>query len=77
MKKWPISILRSSGRYPLIPATRPPTELFNPINAEEWLCANYEDVISVDGVSFITVHRAMFPGRSYIMRKDALRKKLK
>ena len=72
MKTQPIRSLNNSGRYPHLPI-----ELFNPINAEEWLCANYEDVISVDGVSFITVHKAMFPGRSYIMRKDALRKKLK
>ena len=72
MKTQPTRSLNNSGRYP--PS---PIELFNPINAEELLCANYEDVISVDGVSFITVHRAMFPGRSYIMRKDALRKKLK
>ena len=77
MKKWPTSILNSSGRYPYLPTTRPPTELFNPINAEEWLCANYEDVRRVDGVSYITVYKAREPNRRFLMCKDALRKKLK
>jgi len=52
-------------------------ELFNPINAEELLCANYHDVHMVEGVSYITVYKARDPNRSFLMRKDALRKKIK
>ena len=72
MKTQPTRSLNNSGRYPHLPI-----ELFNPINAEEWLCANYEDVRRVDGVSYITVYKAREPNRRFLMCKDALRKKLK
>ena len=72
MKTQPTRSLNNSGRYP-----PPPIELFNPINAEELLCANYHDVHMVEGVSYITVYKAREPNRSFLMRKDALRKKLK
>jgi len=49
-------------------------KLVNPVNNEVWLCKDYSSVITVDGVDFIKVYKEEYPGRTHLLRKDALRK---
>lgn len=48
--------------------------LINPLNQEEWLCDDYSNTRSVDGVEYVTVFKAGYPTRTHLMRKDALQK---
>lgn len=51
-----------------------PVKLINPLNQEEWICENYKDVVSVEGVDYIKVQSKVGKSRTLLMRKDALRK---
>ncbi|MFZ9610102.1 MAG: hypothetical protein ACO294_05300 [Methylococcales bacterium] len=53
---------------------RKPTWLVNDLNSEEWVCDDYADVKFIDGIEYIKVHKPE-QSRTFLMRKDALRKK--
>lgn len=51
-----------------------PVKLVNPLNQETWLCEDYRDVVTVEGVDYIRVHSPSYANnRKFLMRKDALR----
>jgi hypothetical protein len=50
-----------------------PVKLTNPLNHDVWLCEDFGDVRNVDGVEYVTVYKEETPGRTHLMRKDALR----
>ena len=51
-----------------------PVTLVNPLNSEEWLCEDYNDVRFIDGVEYVKVRKPIMQ-RIVLMRKEALRKK--
>lgn len=51
-----------------------PVRLVNPLNQEEWLCEDYNKVEYIDGVEYVRVKKLENAARSFLMRKDALRK---
>jgi len=51
-----------------------PIKLVNPLNQETWLCDDYSNVKLVEDVEYVTVYKPDNPKRSYLMRKEALRK---
>lgn len=51
-----------------------PVRLVNPLNQEEWLCEDYNKVEYIDGVEYVRVKKLENTARSFLMRKDALRK---
>jgi hypothetical protein len=48
--------------------------LVNPVNTEEWICEDYNDVRVIDGVEYVKVRKPTMQ-RTVLMRKDVLRKK--
>jgi hypothetical protein len=48
--------------------------LVNPLNSEEWICEDYNDIRFIDGVEYVKVRKPIMQ-RTVLMRKDALRKK--
>ena len=48
--------------------------LVNPVNSEEWICEDYNDIRFIDGVEYVKVRKPIMQ-RTVLMRKDALRKK--
>ncbi len=48
--------------------------LVNPVNSEEWICEDYNDVRVIDGVEYVKVRKSSMQ-RTVLMRKDVLRKK--
>jgi hypothetical protein len=48
--------------------------LVNPVNTEEWICEDYNDVRVIDGVEYVKVRKSTMQ-RTVLMRKDVLRKK--
>ena len=48
-----------------------PVRLINPLNTEEWVCDDISNVKNIDGIDYITVHKANHT-RNFLMRKDAL-----
>jgi len=48
--------------------------LFNPVNSEEWICEDYNDIRVIDGVEYVKVRKSTMQ-RTVLMRKDVLRKK--
>lgn len=53
------------------------TKLVNPVTNEVWYCREYQKVTLVDSVEFIKVYKEEQPHRSFLFRKDALRKVIK
>jgi len=51
-----------------------PVTLVNPVNTEEWICEDYNDIRVIDGVEYVKVRKPMIL-RTVLMRKDVLRKK--
>jgi hypothetical protein len=51
-----------------------PVTLINPLNSEEWICEDYNDIRSIDGVEYVKVRKPIMQ-RTVLMRKDVLRKK--
>ena len=51
-----------------------PVTLFNPVNSEEWICEDYNDIRVIDGVEYVKVRKPIMQ-RTVLMRKDVLRKK--
>ena len=51
-----------------------PVTLVNPVNSEEWLCEDYNDIRFIDGVEYVKVRKPIMQ-RTVLMRKDVLRKK--
>ena len=49
-----------------------PIKLINPFNQERWLCLNYQETQSIDGVEYILVCKPETLQRKHLMRKDAL-----
>ena len=57
------------------PAKKPyPVTLVNPVNYEEWICEDFNDIRFIDGVQYLKVRKPIMQ-RTVLMRKDALRKK--
>ena len=57
------------------PAKKPySVTLVNPVNSEEWICEDYNDIRFIDGVEYVKVRKPIMQ-RTVLMRKDALRKK--
>jgi hypothetical protein len=48
--------------------------LVNPVNSEEWICEDYNDVRVIDGIEYVKVRKPIMQ-RTVLMRKDVLRKK--
>ncbi len=48
--------------------------LVNPVNTEEWICEDYNDIRIIDGVEYVKVRKPIMQ-RTVLMRKDVLRKK--
>jgi hypothetical protein len=48
--------------------------LVNPVNSEEWICEDYNDIRVIDGVEYVKVRKSTMQ-RTVLMRKDVLRKK--
>ena len=48
--------------------------LVNPVNSEEWICEDYNDIRFIDGVEYVKVRKPIMQ-RTVLMRKDALHKK--
>jgi len=48
--------------------------LVNPVNSEEWICEDYNDIRFIDGVEYVKVRKPIMQ-RTVLMRKEALRKK--
>ena len=48
--------------------------LINPVNSEEWICEDYNDIRIIDGVEYVKVRKPIMQ-RTVLMRKDVLRKK--
>ena len=48
--------------------------LVNPVDTEEWICEDYNDVRVIDGVEYVKVRKSSMQ-RTVLMRKDVLRKK--
>lgn len=49
-----------------------PVKLENPLNHEVWLCNDYNDITSVDGVEYVKVYKQENPNRLNLMRKSVL-----
>ena len=49
-----------------------PIKLINPLNQEKWLCPNYQETRSIDGIDYILVCKPETLQRKHLMRKDAL-----
>jgi len=49
-----------------------PIKLINPFNQEKWLCLNYKETQTIDGVEYILVCKPETLQRKHLMRKDAL-----
>jgi hypothetical protein len=49
-----------------------PIKLINPLNQEMWLCLDYRETRSIDGVEYILVCKPETIQRKHLMRKDAL-----
>ena len=49
-----------------------PIKLINPLNQEKWLCLNYQETRSIDGIEYILVCKPETMQRKHLMRKDAL-----
>lgn len=47
-------------------------KLQNPLNTEEWICEDYNNVTHIDGVEYIKVHKPS-ELRTFLMRKEALK----
>jgi hypothetical protein len=47
-------------------------KLQNPLNTEEWICEDYNQVTHIDGVEFIRVHKPS-EERLFLIRKEALK----
>ncbi len=48
--------------------------LVNPVNSEEWICEDYNDIRFIDAVEYVKVRKSTMQ-RTVLMRKEALRKK--
>ena len=48
--------------------------LVNPLNSEMWLCDDYSNTKEIDGISYISVYKPESRQRTFLMRKDALKK---
>jgi hypothetical protein len=48
--------------------------LVNPVNSEEWICEDYNDIRFIDAVEYVKVRKSNMQ-RTVLMRKEALRKK--
>ncbi len=48
--------------------------LVNPVNSEEWICEDYNDIRFIDAVEYVKVRKSTMQ-RTVLMRKDVLRKK--
>jgi len=48
--------------------------LVNPVNLEEWICEDYNDIRFIDAVEYVKVRKSTMQ-RTVLMRKEALRKK--
>jgi len=48
--------------------------LVNPLNSEEWICEDYNDIRFIDAVEYVKVRKSTMQ-RTVLMRKEALRKK--
>jgi hypothetical protein len=51
-----------------------PVTLVNPVNSEEWICEDYNDIRIIDSVEYVKVRKPIMQ-RTVLMRKDVLRKK--
>ena len=51
-----------------------PVRLVNPLNQEEWICEDFNKIEYIDGVEYVRVKKLENTARSFLMRKDALRK---
>lgn len=51
-----------------------PVKLVNPLNQEQWLCDDFSNVRTVEGVEYVTVYKPDNSNRTHLMRKEALRK---
>jgi len=51
-----------------------PVTLVNPVNTEEWICEDYNDIRIIDSVEYVKVRKPIMQ-RTVLMRKDVLRKK--
>lgn len=51
-----------------------PVKLINPLNQEEWLCEDYSKIEYIDGVEYVRVKKLENTTRSFLMRREALRK---
>lgn len=51
-----------------------PVTLMNPLNSELWLCNDYDTTKEIDGISYIFVYKPESSQRTFLMRKDALRR---
>ena len=57
------------------PSKKPyPVTLVNPVNQEEWICEDFNDIRFIDGIEYLKVRKPVMQ-RTVLMRKDALRKK--
>jgi len=48
--------------------------LVNPVNSEEWICEDYNDIRFIDAVEYVKVRKPIMQ-RTVLMRKEALHKK--
>ena len=51
-----------------------PITLMNPLNSELWLCDDYNTTKEIDGISYVSVYKPETSKRTFLMRKDALRR---
>lgn len=51
-----------------------PITLMNPLNSELWLCDDYNTTKEIDGISYVSVYKPETSQRTFLMRKDALRR---
>ena len=48
--------------------------LLNPLNSEMWLCDDYNFTKEIDGISYVSVYKPESRQRTFLMRKDALKR---
>lgn len=75
-KQRPLSITRKqfSNNWDKIFTSSTPGKYKNTVDQEVWLCENFFDITSIDGVEYVKVFKEELPNRRLLIRKDTLKK---
>jgi len=75
-KQRPLSVTRKqfSNNWDKIFTSKSGGKYKNVLDQEVWMCENYFDITSIDGVEYVKVFKEELPNRQLLIRKDALKK---